>query len=138
MPRRLLVDLPTEAQRLQILESHLKGEVIENVNLEKLANVTTNYSGSDLKNVCVSAAITCVKGMVTLKQDDKLDTHPNLDIALRVLQQEHFDVALREIPPSLTDEMQTLIELRKWNESYGENASASKSKAKGWGFKEST
>lgn len=62
LPRRLLVDLPTQADRKAILRIHLKGELLdESVDLEDLAKRTPFYSGSDLKNIVVSAALACVK-----------------------------------------------------------------------------
>lgn len=62
LPRRLLVDLPTQADRKEILRIHLKGEQLDSaVDLEDLAKRTPFYSGSDLKNVAVSAALACVK-----------------------------------------------------------------------------
>jgi SpoVK/Ycf46/Vps4 family AAA+-type ATPase len=62
LPRRLLVDLPTQADRKQILRIHLEGEQLDNsVDLEDLAKRTPFYSGSDLKNIVVSAALACVK-----------------------------------------------------------------------------
>lgn len=39
---------------------------------------------------------------------------------------------MKEVGPSLTDEMATLVELRKWDSLYGDSV---KQKAKpGWGF----
>ncbi|KAJ4989334.1 mitochondrial AAA ATPase [Stagonosporopsis vannaccii] len=62
LPRRLLVDLPTQADRKEILRIHLKGEQLDpSIDLDDLAKRTPFYSGSDLKNVAVSAALTCVK-----------------------------------------------------------------------------
>ncbi|KAF1943079.1 AAA-domain-containing protein [Clathrospora elynae] len=62
LPRRLLVDLPTQADRKEILRIHLKGEQLDAlVDLEDLAKRTPFYSGSDLKNIAVSAALACVK-----------------------------------------------------------------------------
>ncbi|OCK83247.1 AAA-domain-containing protein [Lepidopterella palustris CBS 459.81] len=62
LPRRLLVDLPTLGDRKKILEIHLKGEQLdESVNIEELATRTPLYSGSDLKNLAVAAALTCVR-----------------------------------------------------------------------------
>ncbi|KAH7398865.1 hypothetical protein DE146DRAFT_718899 [Phaeosphaeria sp. MPI-PUGE-AT-0046c] len=62
LPRRLLVDLPTETDRKEILRIHLNGEQLdETVNLDDLAKRTPFYSGSDLKNIAVSAALACVK-----------------------------------------------------------------------------
>jgi SpoVK/Ycf46/Vps4 family AAA+-type ATPase len=62
LPRRLLVDLPTQADRKEILRIHLKGEQLdESVDLDDIAKRTPFYSGSDLKNIAVSAALACVK-----------------------------------------------------------------------------
>ncbi|KAI8934795.1 hypothetical protein NX059_008480 [Plenodomus lindquistii] len=62
LPRRLLVDLPTQADRREILRIHLTGEQLDDsVDLEDLSKRTPFYSGSDLKNVAVSAALACVK-----------------------------------------------------------------------------
>jgi SpoVK/Ycf46/Vps4 family AAA+-type ATPase len=62
LPRRLLVDLPTQTERKEILRIHLRGEQLdESVDLEDLSKRTPFYSGSDLKNIAVSAALACVK-----------------------------------------------------------------------------
>ncbi|ORY12354.1 hypothetical protein BCR34DRAFT_624388 [Clohesyomyces aquaticus] len=62
LPRRLLVDLPTPEDRKKILEIHLRGEQLhKSVDLEELSKRTPLYSGSDLKNVAVSAALACVR-----------------------------------------------------------------------------
>jgi SpoVK/Ycf46/Vps4 family AAA+-type ATPase len=62
LPRRLLVDLPTQADREAILRIHLQGEQLDDsVDLESLAKRTPFYSGSDLKNIAVSAALASVK-----------------------------------------------------------------------------
>jgi SpoVK/Ycf46/Vps4 family AAA+-type ATPase len=62
LPRRLLVDLPTQADREAILRIHLRGEQLDDsVDLESLARRTPFYSGSDLKNIAVSAALASVK-----------------------------------------------------------------------------
>ncbi|KAF1851960.1 AAA-domain-containing protein [Cucurbitaria berberidis CBS 394.84] len=62
LPRRLLVDLPTQTDRKEILRIHLKGEQLDDsVDLEDISKRTPFYSGSDLKNIAVSAALACVK-----------------------------------------------------------------------------
>ncbi|KAH7046591.1 hypothetical protein B0J12DRAFT_667854 [Macrophomina phaseolina] len=62
LPRRLLVDLPTQKDREQILKIHLKDEQLDaGVKLDELAAKTPYYSGSDLKNLCVAAALACVR-----------------------------------------------------------------------------
>ncbi|KAL8768149.1 MAG: hypothetical protein Q9209_005540 [Squamulea sp. 1 TL-2023] len=62
LPRRMLVDLPTGNDREEILRIHLKDEVLDSeISLAKLAAETPLYSGSDLKNLCVAAALACVR-----------------------------------------------------------------------------
>ncbi|KAL8753890.1 MAG: hypothetical protein Q9199_004719 [Rusavskia elegans] len=62
LPRRMLVDLPTEKDRQEILKIHLKDEILDSqISLQQLAIETPLYSGSDLKNLCVAAALACVR-----------------------------------------------------------------------------
>lgn len=58
MPRRLLVDLPDAENRIKILRTILRHEdVHEDFRYEDIAAVTDGYSGSDLKNLCLEAAL---------------------------------------------------------------------------------
>ncbi|KAF2190749.1 AAA-domain-containing protein [Zopfia rhizophila CBS 207.26] len=61
LPRRLLVDLPTQEDRKKVLQIHLRDEQLDtSVDIDELAKRTPLYSGSDLKNVAVAAALACV------------------------------------------------------------------------------
>ncbi|WVF66730.1 hypothetical protein IAT40_001472 [Kwoniella sp. CBS 6097] len=65
LPRRLLVDLPSVEDRKAILQILLRDEQLaEDVDLDKLAKETDGFSGSDLKHLCVSAALSAVKDTV--------------------------------------------------------------------------
>ncbi|GBE81988.1 predicted protein [Sparassis crispa] len=62
LPRRLLIDLPGEKEREEILKILLRDETLSpGVNLKDLAKKTQSFSGSDLKHLCVSAALDAVK-----------------------------------------------------------------------------
>ncbi|KAL8740520.1 MAG: hypothetical protein Q9190_006790, partial [Brigantiaea leucoxantha] len=62
LPRRMLIDLPTEKDREAILGIHLKDEILDpEISLAELASETPFYSGSDLKNLAVAAALACVR-----------------------------------------------------------------------------
>ncbi|KAK2466983.1 hypothetical protein APHAL10511_001241 [Amanita phalloides] len=62
LPRRLLVDLPGEREREEILKILLRDEKLaDDVNIKSLAKKTDSFSGSDLKHLCVSAALDAVK-----------------------------------------------------------------------------
>ncbi|KAL8094541.1 hypothetical protein AgCh_036175 [Apium graveolens] len=57
LPRRLMVNLPDATNREKILRVILaKEELGPGVHLEAVASMTDGYSGSDLKNLCVTAA----------------------------------------------------------------------------------
>ncbi|TFK42660.1 hypothetical protein BDQ12DRAFT_719513 [Crucibulum laeve] len=67
LPRRLLVDLPGEKEREEIFKILLRDEdLAADVNVQDLAKKTEGFSGSDLKHVCVSAALDAVKEHVHL------------------------------------------------------------------------
>ena len=132
LPRKLLVDLPLESDRAAILRIHLKGETLDDsVSIEELAKQTPLYSGSDLKNVCVAAAMSAVK-----EELDASDKHtgpePYVWAEKRVLSRRHFDKGLAEISASVSEDMATMNAIRKFDERYGDNKS--KRKRKGMGF----
>ncbi|KAH9786368.1 AAA-type ATPase family protein [Citrus sinensis] len=57
LPRRLMVNLPDAPNREKIIRVILaKEELASDVDLEGIANMADGYSGSDLKNLCVTAA----------------------------------------------------------------------------------
>ncbi|KAJ3450813.1 aaa-type atpase family protein-related [Anaeramoeba flamelloides] len=57
LPRRLFVPMPNKEARKKILQTVLSGEALEkNFDFEQLAEETDGYSGSDLKNLSISAA----------------------------------------------------------------------------------
>ncbi|KAG6878708.1 hypothetical protein C0993_011523 [Termitomyces sp. T159_Od127] len=67
LPRRLLVDLPGEKEREEILKILLRDEVLApDLDISALAKKTESFSGSDLKHLCVSAALDAVKENVKL------------------------------------------------------------------------
>ncbi|ORY25234.1 hypothetical protein BCR39DRAFT_544529 [Naematelia encephala] len=67
LPRRLLVDLPGAEDRKAIMQILLREEhLAADVDLDKLAKGTDGFSGSDLKHLCVSAALAAVKDVVSV------------------------------------------------------------------------
>ncbi|KAI0028115.1 hypothetical protein K488DRAFT_59514 [Vararia minispora EC-137] len=67
LPRRLLVDLPGEKEREEILKILLRDEALgPDVDLNELAKGTVSFSGSDLKHLAVAAALDAVKQSVKL------------------------------------------------------------------------
>ncbi|CAE6468996.1 unnamed protein product [Rhizoctonia solani] len=67
LPRRLLIDLPGLEEREAILRIMLKDEDLAgDVDVPALAKRTDGFSGSDLKNLVVAAALDAVKERVSL------------------------------------------------------------------------
>ncbi|EIN07490.1 AAA-domain-containing protein [Punctularia strigosozonata HHB-11173 SS5] len=67
LPRRLLIDLPGEKEREEILKILLRDETLApDVDLKALAKQTETFSGSDLKHLCVAAALDAVKERVSV------------------------------------------------------------------------
>jgi SpoVK/Ycf46/Vps4 family AAA+-type ATPase len=113
LPRRLLIDLPVEAERLQILRNLISENLVEpelEARLPDLARRCQFYSGSDLKNVAITAG---------LKAALRCSTSPH-PAHLLILTLSDFEAAIREVPASLSDQMDSLQELRRWNAMYGE------------------
>ncbi|KAJ6547501.1 hypothetical protein B0H19DRAFT_1212058 [Mycena capillaripes] len=67
LPRRLLVDLPGEPEREEILKILLRDETLgPDLDPKNIAKKTDGFSGSDLKHLCVSAALDAVKEHVVV------------------------------------------------------------------------
>ncbi|RYP74510.1 hypothetical protein DL771_002984 [Monosporascus sp. 5C6A] len=133
LPRKLLIDLPREKDRAEILKIHLRDEELgEGVDLDDLAHRTPLYSGSDLKNVCVAAAMAAVKEELLANPGDASGAEAEKPHGKRVLQPRHFDAALKEIGASVSEDMQTLTAIRRFDERYGD--AAGRKKRRGMGF----
>lgn len=84
-PVHIHLDIPTMEERLGIIRLLLQDEVLDpNINHFTLASLTKGYTGSDLKNLCVTAATECVS-----KQP--------FDTKQRCLTRQHFFSALETI-----------------------------------------
>lgn len=133
LPRRLLVDLPTEKDRVAILKIHLKDETLDpSVDLAELARRTPLYSGSDLKNLSVAAALACVReenAMAAQHQGDEPYKYPER----RTLTKGHFERGMEEISASINEDMSSLTAIKKFDEQYGDRKGRRK-KSAGWGF----
>ncbi|RAL17796.1 ATP-binding protein [Aspergillus homomorphus CBS 101889] len=133
LPRRLLVDLPTEQDRLAILKIHLKDEHLDSsIDLAELARRTPLYSGSDLKNLSVAAALACVREENELATQHKGE-EPYQYPARRTLTWKHFERGMEEISASISEDMASLSAIRKFDEQYGDRKGRRK-KSPGWGF----
>ncbi|CAE6453724.1 unnamed protein product, partial [Rhizoctonia solani] len=67
LPCRVLVDLPGKKAREEILSIMMRDETLsKDLKLDEIAARTEHYSGSDLKHLCLSAAVAAVKEQLRL------------------------------------------------------------------------
>ncbi|GER43720.1 AAA-type ATPase family protein [Striga asiatica] len=135
LPRRLMVNLPDAQNRAKILKVILaKEELAPNVDLEVVANMTEGYSGSDLKNLCVTAAHCPIREILEKEKKEKAlalqenrplpELHSSADV--RHLSMDDFKYAHEQVCASVSSESQNMNELLQWNELYGEGGSRKK------------
>lgn len=133
LPRKLLVDLPLKDDRAAILKLLLRDEqVAPDVDFNDFANRTPFYSGSDLKNLCVSAAMTAVEEE-NAAQAAHTGSEPYEFPEKRTLQKAHFEKALKQIPASISEDMDTLKMIKKFDSEYGKGRKGGAKKSMGFG-----
>ncbi|QRV95349.1 AAA family ATPase [Ceratobasidium sp. AG-Ba] len=137
---RLLIDLPELDAREKILKNMLREEKLAaDVSTSELAQKTDGFSGSDLKNLCVTAAREALKDILNLPRPSREDgitqaSKPNNEetqtghadntengskLQARILAATHFTRALTKAKPLRSHSQDTLIEIRKWNSKFG-------------------
>jgi len=81
--------IPDKAVRIKIFEIHTKGKPLtEDINLEKLADLTKGKTGADIASLCQTAAMLAIREFIQTAEEDKKDK-PDFYIQVR-----HFEEAL--------------------------------------------
>ncbi|KAL3834296.1 hypothetical protein ACJIZ3_009032 [Penstemon smallii] len=146
--RRIMVDLPSLENREMILKTLLSKEKVEGLDFKELAAMTEGYSGSDLKNLCVTAAYRPVRELIqqerkkdkekqkrdeadaSVSKEDasvsKEETKEEKVISLRPLNMEDMRQAKNQVAASFASEGSVMGELKQWNDLYGEGGSRKK------------
>ena len=133
LSRRILVDLPDAANREKILQVILKDEALApGFDVAALAQKTPGYSGSDLKNLCVTAAHQPIRELLRKEKEQQEQgsgssgsSMPDT-VELRPLRMDDFDKALREVSKSVNEDAASQVELRRWNDMYGDSGKHTK------------
>ncbi|KAF3536409.1 hypothetical protein F2Q69_00021483 [Brassica cretica] len=135
LPRRLMVNLPDATNRSKILSVILsKEEMAPDVDLEAIANMTDGYSGSDLKNLCVTAAHLPIREILEKEKKEKTaaeaENRPKPSLYrctdIRPLTMNDFKAAHEQVCASVSTDSSNMNELQQWNELYGEGGSRKK------------
>ncbi|CAA0827285.1 AAA-type ATPase family protein [Striga hermonthica] len=135
LPRRLMVNLPDAANRAKILRVILaKEDLSPDVDLDSVASMTDGYSGSDLKNLCVTAAHRPIREILEKEKRERdaalAEGKPPPALSgsadIRALNMEDFKFAHERVCASVSSESINMTELLQWNELYGEGGSRRK------------
>uniref|UniRef100_A0A0C9RXX7 TSA: Wollemia nobilis Ref_Wollemi_Transcript_4876_3591 transcribed RNA sequence n=1 Tax=Wollemia nobilis TaxID=56998 RepID=A0A0C9RXX7_9CONI len=128
-PRRLMVDLPDAENRAKILKVILVDEdLAPEFNMEELAAATDGYSGSDLKSLCTTAAYQRIRELLDQESKEreraKSEGQPPPLISkapeLRPISMGDVQKAMEKVRSSVSADARSILELRQWNEQYGE------------------
>ncbi|TVU47078.1 hypothetical protein EJB05_06658, partial [Eragrostis curvula] len=135
LPRRLMVSLPDSSNRRKILSVILaKEDLADDVDLEAIANLTDGYSGSDLKNLCITAAHRPIREILEKEKKEKAlaeaenrplpPSHSSNDV--RALRMSDFTHAHEQVCASVSSDSSNMNELIQWNDLYGDGGSRKK------------
>jgi transitional endoplasmic reticulum ATPase len=99
--RHILANTPDDKARLEILRVHTKEMPLRDVDLKKLAKLTTGYSGADLEALVREAALNAMR----------------INIGAKEISWTDFEHALKEVKPSVSEDMNefyaTILKKRK-------------------------
>jgi transitional endoplasmic reticulum ATPase len=114
--RELDMGIPDEKGRLEILQIKTRDMRLGNdVDLELLARNTHGYVGADLQQLCMEAALECIRGKVGLIDFDK-DRVDKKILDSIVVDEKHFDYAIGIVAPSSLRENQVEVPDVHWED----------------------
>ncbi|KAM0902469.1 hypothetical protein ACQ4PT_019291 [Festuca glaucescens] len=141
--RRIMVGLPSAQNREMIMRNLLsKEKVDQGLDFKEIATMTEGYSGSDLKNLCTTAAYRPVRELIQKERKKELEKkkleqggtpldpskikEKEKEIVLRPLNMKDLKEAKNQVAASFAAEGSIMGELKQWNELYGEGGSRKK------------
>ncbi|XP_022958601.1 uncharacterized protein LOC111459779 isoform X1 [Cucurbita moschata] len=112
--RRIMVGLPSVESREMILRTLLSKEKAEDLDFKELATMTEGYSGSDLKNLCVTAAYRPVRELL---QQERLKDLEKKQRELKEKEQEEEEKTETEMETETKNENENENDKKKENNS---------------------
>ncbi|PHT46402.1 hypothetical protein CQW23_15560 [Capsicum baccatum] len=125
--------LPCRAKILKVILA--KEDLVQDVDLESVASMTDRYSGSDLKNLCASAAYRPIRDILEKEKKElaaaSADGRPPPALSssadLRPLNVDNFRYSSHQQDcASISSESTNMTELLQWNDLDGEGGSKKK------------
>ena len=114
--REITIGVPDQKGRLEILQIHTRGMPLENdVDLERVAELTGGFVGADLLALCREAAMHRVRNILPHLELDQEGLPPELLTLLQVSRQD-FLQALEEVEPSATREFLVEVPSAGWDD----------------------
>lgn len=114
--RELAISIPDQRGRLEILHIHTRGmPLAEDVDLEKLSQITHGFVGADLEALCREAAMNALRKMMR-SVDFQLDEMPYDALMQLEVTMEDFNEALKEVEPSAIREVFVEIPNVRWED----------------------
>ena len=114
--REIEINIPNRNGRLEILQIHTRGMPLsEDVDLEKLADLSHGYAGADLSALCKEAAMRSLRRIIP-ELDLELEVIPMEILSKLQVIREDFFAALREMQPSSLREVLIESPNVRWDE----------------------
>ncbi|KAH9149093.1 hypothetical protein AeRB84_007723, partial [Aphanomyces euteiches] len=112
LEKRIYVSLPDVAARRYLIEHLLKlhQHTLTKADINVIAEATSKFSGSDVRNLCKEAAMGPLRSLGARLKDAAAED-------IRPISKSDFDNALKHVQPSVSN--QTLRQLEEWNDHYG-------------------
>jgi len=113
--REININPPLKKGRKEILDIHTRGMPLENVDLNKISEVTHGFTGADLEVLTKEAAMKALKKYIPdlVKFEEKVPTNVLETIKVK---QEHFNEALNKVEPSAMREVLIRKPNIKWEQ----------------------
>merc|ERR1711957_1013021 len=114
--RELDMGIPDEQGRLEILQIKTRDMRLSNdVDLDFLARNTHGYVGADLQQLCMEAALECIRSKMGLIDFDKDQVDKKI-LDTIIVEGKHFDHAVGIVAPSSLRENQVEVPDVKWED----------------------
>eukprot|EP00930_Biecheleria_cincta_P105371 TRINITY_DN9803_c0_g1_i1.p1 TRINITY_DN9803_c0_g1~~TRINITY_DN9803_c0_g1_i1.p1 ORF type:complete len:797 (-),score=171.78 TRINITY_DN9803_c0_g1_i1:157-2547(-) len=114
--RELDLGVPDDNGRLEILRIHCKNmKLAADVRLEEVASSTHGFVGADLAQLCVEAALQCIREKIDLIDLEEETIDAEILDSMSVTQ-DHFRVAVASVNPSSLRETVVEVPNVKWDD----------------------
>ncbi|MFQ5915333.1 MAG: CDC48 family AAA ATPase [Nitrospinota bacterium] len=114
--REITISIPNKEGRLEVLQIHSRGmPLAEDVNLDKLAQVTHGFVGADLEALCREAAMIALRSLLP-EIDLDLGQIPYEKLLDLQITMDHLVAALNEVEPSAIREVYVEVPDVGWDQ----------------------